>query len=390
MDVNGSPGTTLGYPVVGEVVRSYLPRSETFTYTQIRSLRRFRPVVLTWMIENDDEFDGVPVVRVTPDAPAPVRAARGVGARLAGARNAFDYRLANSARQQGCALLHAHFGWMGVASVYAQRRLSVPLVTTFHAADIISDRDDLRAGYPALFRQGTLFTAVGPRMAGLLADRGCPPERIRLVKLGIDIDRIRCVPRRPRPPLVLLQVARLTPKKGVALTLRAFAAARDELGASELWIVGDGPLRGELEQLADELGVAGSVKFLGTRDHQSTLELMTRAHVGLQPSLTAPSGDIEGTPTVLLEMQAAGLPIVATAHADTPSIVATPEDLVPENDVEALAGEIVRVAGLSGPVLESRIQRARRFVETEHALSRAREAIEQVYDEALRIGAPDG
>jgi colanic acid/amylovoran biosynthesis glycosyltransferase len=388
--MNQTARISASYPVVGEVVRSYLPRSETFTYTQIRSLRRFEPVVLAWMLENVGEFDGVPVVQVAPEALAPVRVVRGLRARLAGAPNAFDHRLVSNARRHGCSLLHAHFGWMGVASVYAQRRLSLPLVTTFHANDIVSDREDLRTGYPQLFSRGTLFTAVGPDMAGRLADRGCPPERIRLVKLGIDIDRIQCVPRGPRPPLVLLQVARLTPKKGVALTLRAFAAAQDELGASELWIVGDGPLRGELERLASELGIAGLVKFLGARDHESTLDLMTRAHVGVQPSLTAPDGDIEGTPTVLLEMQAAGLPIVATAHADTPSIVPTPEDLVPENDVDSLAAEVVRVAGLSGAALEQRVRAARRFVEAEHGLDRARETIERVYDEALRAGAADG
>jgi colanic acid/amylovoran biosynthesis glycosyltransferase len=385
-------------PVAAHVVRSYLPRSETFTYTQIRSLRRYRAAVCAWLLEDPEAFPWDPVIEVAPDAPLAVRSARHLRARAAGAANAFEHRLAGVSQAAGARVLHAHFGWMGIASLYASRRLRLPLVTTFHANDIVARRDDLDRGYPSLFAGGTLFTAVGPTMAHLLQQRGAPADRIRVVKLGIDLERVRFAPAAEDSPPVLLQVGRLVAKKGVETSLRAFARARPLLGSGsggsggsgsgELWIVGDGPLRGQLERLAADLGVADGVRFLGALDHGSTLGLMRRAHIGLQPSVTAPDGDIEGTPTVLLEMQAAGVPVIASTHADIPAIVAHPQDLVAEADPEALAEAIVRLASLTASERRRRALAARRFVESEHSLAAAATAIERAYDEAVTIGGP--
>jgi glycosyltransferase involved in cell wall biosynthesis len=370
---------------VGEVTRSFLPLSETFTYTQIMSLRRFVPVVLTWLIEGNGNFPGVPVVEVAPAANVVQRVARYALARRDGAANAFEHRLQSAAGEHQCQILHAHFGWMGVASLHAQRHLGVPLVTTFHAQDIVTSRPDLAQRYPELFARGTLFTAVGPGMARRLAERGCPADRIRVVKLGLDLERLACHERPVDGEVVFLQVGRLVEKKGAEVSLRSFAAIHDELGQAELWLVGDGPLRGRLERLAAELGVARHVRFHGALSHSQSLSLMREAHIGLQPSLTDPGGDIEGTPTVLLEMQAVGLPVVATSHSDIPAIVADPEDLVPEADVDALAEAMLRTARQSPGERRRRIGEARRFVEAHHSLASSRAAIEAVYDEAMAL-----
>jgi glycosyltransferase involved in cell wall biosynthesis len=369
--------------LVGHVVRSYLPRSETFTYTQIRSLTRYRSRVFALRRENADEFPGVEVVSLPAPAGVVGRACRLAIARARGARTPFEYRLAGAASD--CAVLHAHFGWMGIASVYAQRRLGIPLVTTFHANDIAADRADLARGYPALFATGTLFTAVGPGMAQRLAARGCPGDRIRVVKLGIDASRIQLAPETRAGPLVVLQVARLTEKKGIAVTLQAFARLQRELPGSECWIVGEGIERARLEALAASLQIAGRVRFLGALSHEATLALMADATVGVQASVTAGDGDIEGTPTVLLEMQAAGLPIVASAHADIPTIVADPSRLVPEGSVDALADALLAVARLSGDERRRRGLEGRAFVEREHGLAATARQIEAVYDESIEL-----
>ena len=61
----------------------------------------------------------------------------------------------------------------------------------------------------------------------------------------------------------MAQIGRLVEKKGVDLSIRAFASARTQLGDAELWILGDGGLRPVLEQLASSLGVGDAVRFLG-------------------------------------------------------------------------------------------------------------------------------
>jgi glycosyltransferase involved in cell wall biosynthesis len=374
--------------VAGHAVRRFLPRSETFTYTQIGSLSRYRSVVFALGMENETEFPGLDVRDVAARGSFAWRSLAHLRARALGAPTSSAYRLEREARTANCALLHAHFGWMGIASLYAARRLRLPLVTTFHARDITSRREDLVQGYPRLFATGTLFTAVGPGMARLLAARGCPEDRIRIVKLGVELSPALVSARRERRSFAVLQVARLTQKKGVELTLRAFASVREMLPASELWIVGDGEDRTRLVSLAQALGLESSVTFFGALPHARTLDLMHRASLGVQPSVTAADGDMEGTPTVILEMQAAALPIVASDHADIRTIVPEPADLIREGSVDELASAILSHARLDDDARARVGERGRAFVRRAHSLRATAAAIETVYDEAIELGGP--
>jgi colanic acid/amylovoran biosynthesis glycosyltransferase len=225
-------------------------------------------------------------------------------------------------------------------------------------------------------------------MARRLADLGCPESRIRLVRIGLDLAEFPFDPPRPTRPLVVLQTCRFVEKKGVDLTIRAFAAARRDLGASELWLVGDGVLRPELEALARRLGVHGSVRFLGMLAGPEYRRVVRRAHIGIQPSRTAADGQTEGgAPTVLLELQAVGIPVVATRHADIPAVVPEPGELAEEEDVDGLAEALVRVASRTPRERRIHAERGRSLVETMHDARVIAGEIEAIYDEALG-GAP--
>jgi colanic acid/amylovoran biosynthesis glycosyltransferase len=221
-------------------------------------------------------------------------------------------------------------------------------------------------------------------MARSLEDLGCPPGKVRIVKIGIDLEQL---PFRPRPraqPLIILQIARFVEKKGVDLSIRAYAAARPEIGSSELWLIGDGALASDLRSLSESLGVSSSTRFFGMLSHAECQQLIDRAHVCIQPSRTASNGDTEGgAPTVLIEMQAAGIPVVATKHADIPAVVAEPDALVDEEDVAGLAQELTRLARLPEGEWSSLVLKGRRLVEREHDARRVAERICQFYSEAL-------
>jgi glycosyltransferase involved in cell wall biosynthesis len=100
---------------------------------------------------------------------------------------------------------------------------------------------------------------------------------------------------------VALAIGRLHANKGFALLLEALAATRE----ARLEIAGDGPLRGELEQQAHDLGLSGRVRFLGWRDDVPSL--LARADVVVCPSLHEPLGN------VVIEAWSAGVPVIATA-----------------------------------------------------------------------------
>jgi colanic acid/amylovoran biosynthesis glycosyltransferase len=372
------PGTR---DVVGHTLLTYLPRSCTFVHTTIRFQRGFRPVVLAAHTENVNEFPADELYRLARPSSFARRAARRLWAGVHGFEHTYDHGLARAARRSRCALLHAHFGWAGCAALPARRRLGIPLVTTFYGHDLSDSRG---LDYARLFSDSTLVVCEGPAMHQHLVELHCPASRIRTVPIGLDLAQFPFAARTRSRPLVLLQTCRFVEKKGVDLSLRAFAAARQRLGPSELWLVGDGELRTELASLADRLGVSRDVRFLGMLSHAQYREAARRAHICLQPSRTASTGDTEGgAPTVILEMQAIGVPVVSTRHADIPFVVAEPERLVAEEDVDALADALVRLSNADEDEWAAAALHARSFVEARHDARVVAGELEGVYREAI-------
>jgi glycosyltransferase involved in cell wall biosynthesis len=136
---------------------------------------------------------------------------------------------------------------------------------------------------------------------------------------------------------VLGCVANLTPKKDHAGLLEAFAEVRRTLPGATLILVGTGPLDAELRERARGLGVAGSVRFLGSRD--DVLDLLPALDVFVLGSR------FEGLPVSLLEAMAAGVAVVATQVGGIPEVVTDGVHglTVPAGDPVALATALARV-----------------------------------------------
>jgi glycosyltransferase involved in cell wall biosynthesis len=156
-----------------------------------------------------------------------------------------------------------------------------------------------------------------------------------------------------------------------------------DVAEARLVVLGDGPLRAELEALADELA-PGRVDFRGFVPHDAVLEALAEARVLAAPSVTAQSGDAEGLPISVLEGMSAGLPVVATRHAGIPEAVDHDRTglLVDEHDVGSLA------AALEHYLLDE--SAAERAGSAGAAEARARfdlraqtEELERLYDEVI-------
>jgi glycosyltransferase involved in cell wall biosynthesis len=369
---------------IAHVLTDFLPASETFVYTQLQAQSELEQAVFTRRRSNASLF---PFTPVSVDAVGRYASAfvRHVPASIR-LGDPYPRRLESRLRTFQPDLIHAHFGWAAVDALLSSSELATPLIAAFHGADVYAPESavpGMPGSYEELFATGMLFTCVGPNAAAALADRGCPADRIRLVPVGIDLAQFRFAPAPRRGPLVLLQVGRLVPKKGSDLAIRAFARAQPALGSSELWIVGDGPQRRPLAGLAAELGIADHVTFWGAQPPTEVRRLMGKAHIGLQPSRVAADGDREGTPTVILEMEASGVDVVATRHSDIPFIVPRPGDLVDEGDVAGLADELARRVEASTSVREARLAEARAFVESRHDATRIAAQLGEVYTEAV-------
>jgi glycosyltransferase involved in cell wall biosynthesis len=151
-----------------------------------------------------------------------------------------------------------------------------------------------------------------------------------------------------------------------------------------LVIVGDGPLRKKLVRKVSSYGLQDRVIFLGVRPHQEVLDLMQKAIVLVQPSVTARTGDSEGLGSVFLEAAASGIPVIGTHHGGIPEAVVDGVTgfLVPERDADALAEKLLVL--LSDKSLREEMGRAgRKMVEDKFDMRRQTEKLEKIYEGLL-------
>jgi glycosyltransferase involved in cell wall biosynthesis len=144
---------------------------------------------------------------------------------------------------------------------------------------------------------------------------------------------------------LILSVGRLVPKKGLNDLISACQLLKARGVKYRCAIVGEGPLRGELESQISKLGLEGTVTLLGAMAHDRLVALYGQASVfALSPQVMA-DGDRDGIPNVLAEAMAAGLPVVSTRVSGIPELV---EDgrtglLVGPKDPAALADAVERL-----------------------------------------------
>lgn len=238
------------------------------------------------------------------------------------------YRWAHRRRP---AVIHAHwFIPQGMVAVIVGALLKVPVVITSHGGDIYGLRGRvwvlLRR---ALASRAAAVTVVSQDMVASLPEvRSRKGDRPRVMPMGVDTDSFK-----PEPPdeelrgrlsirgPCLLFVGRLAEKKGVRYLLEAMPEVLRHSPECTLVIVGDGPLRGELQSLAGELGITGNVRFVGGVAHQQLPPYYATADIFVGPSVVAQSGDTEAFGVVFAEAMAAGRPVVATSVGGVGDIV---------------------------------------------------------------------
>jgi glycosyltransferase involved in cell wall biosynthesis len=152
----------------------------------------------------------------------------------------------------------------------------------------------------------TIAIGVTRESCAALKHLGAPrvEQMPQLALTDEDLAQFAALPNPPAGPLRAICVGRHVHWKGFYLAIRAFAEFAKNNSAAELWIVNDGPFRGELEKTAAQTGVAGRVKFLGTLPKYSdVLARLGQSHVLLHPALH------EGFGNVCMEAMAAGRPV---------------------------------------------------------------------------------
>ena len=222
-------------------------------------------------------------------------------------------------------LIDAHFYYpTGVAALLLGQWLDRPVVITARGSDI----NDYPHRYPlvrrmiaATARRAAASIAVSGALGQQLVALGAPPERVHVLRNGVDLDAFRPLDRakaRRRLGLqdgpLLASIGHLIERKGHHLAIEALTA----LEGYRLVVVGEGPDRAGLAALATRLGVAERVRFLGEIAHTDLAQVYSAA------DLLVLASSREGWANVLLEAMACGTPVVAAAVEGVGELVTSP------------------------------------------------------------------
>jgi glycosyltransferase involved in cell wall biosynthesis len=309
--------------------------------------------------------------RIVPPMPEGLRGAARIG------------RMARLLRQDRPDIFHAHLTWpfackWALAAASAARTpVIVATAQLFGEVDLDASR---RTQAWLLGRQFDRVIAVSQDTHDRLhRELGWPLERLTVIPNAVDVERYRERGGADRSSLddstgrpVVLVPARLEPQKGHRYLLEA---AR-ELPGVRFACAGSGSLTAELTEIAERLGVADRVAFLGYRD--DIADLLSGCDLVVLPSLD------EGLPLALIEASAAGVPVVATDVGGTGELVVAEKTglLVAPRDPRALAQAVARL--IADPALARRLgaagrQRARQHFSTDSMV----EAVEGEYRRLL-------
>lgn len=275
-------------------------------------------------------------------------------------------------------IVHARSRVPAWVAYFACRATRVPFITTCH-------------GYYSKH----LFSAVmgwaklvivPSRIIGhhMVEDFGVPAESIRCIPRSVDLRKFN-IPRdeSPKKSPVIAMVGRITPLKGHEYFLRAMARVVRQMPYAKIWIVGDAPAEKEsykegLLSLTKQLGLANCVEFLGNR--KDIPQLLSQVDVLVLSTVTQ-----ESFGRVILEAQAAGVPVVATRVGGVVDLIddGATGILVASKQPDEMAQAVLRILGDSA-LAKSMVVHARQKILENYTLDHMAGQTLAVYHELLQ------
>jgi glycosyltransferase involved in cell wall biosynthesis len=251
-------------------------------------------------------------------------------------------------REAGVTHVHAHFATHPALAAFIVHRLTgIPFSFTAHGSDLHVDRRMLDAKVEA-----ARFAVAVSEFNREVIVRECGEhvrDKVHVVHCGVDPDVFAPPARAARPadhPFRVVCVASFEEVKGHKYLVEALRLLHDDGVDLECHLVGDGPLRGDIEARVTTARLGGVVVFHGGLPRPGVVRLLGEADAAVLASHPTREGKREGIPVALMEAMACGVPVVATSISGIPELVRHEESgiLVPSGDVTALARALGRLA----------------------------------------------
>lgn len=260
--------------------------------------------------------------------------------------------------------VHAHFASHPAAAAFIIHRLAgIPYSFTAHGSDLHRDRHMLREKVA----EAAFVAAISEYNKELIISecRGKYREKVKVVHCGVDIEVFRARSHetpyeKGENPFMILCVGTLHEVKGQPYLVEACRFLQERGHNFECHFVGDGPDRKSLDELVEQAGLSGRVRFHGRLTRDEIARLLVDADVLTVPSVPTRDGRREGIPVVLMEAMGSGVPVIASNLSGIPELVNDQQSglLVPPRDARSLADALERY--IQDPALRRRFGNAGR------------------------------
>lgn len=278
-------------------------------------------------------------------------------------------------------LIHAHAALpCGEAALKIAAERNIPCVVSVHGLDVFAERQCGRwLGGTAkrlsvdVYRQAKKIVCISERVRQQLPDD--LGAKAAVIYNGVDETLFSPAPG-SSSSFRVLSVGNLIPIKDHALLLRAFAQVQKTLPHSELEIIGEGPERVQLEELARALGIHARVPFRGRKDRRAVAQAMQNCAVFALPSR------YEGLGCVYLEAMACGKPVIGCAGQGIEEIIQDGRNgmLIPAGDEIALSERLLALLE-DGPMRQRLGVAARETILQSHTLEHQASKLADIYQE---------
>lgn len=286
---------------------------------------------------------------------------------------------AGVARRLGVTHCHAHWATYPALAVRTIRALTgIPYTFTTHAHDLFLPNPYLTDNLSAAHKVVT----ISEYNRRFLMNAGTPAEKIAVVPCGLDF-REFAAHIAPTPAAgAIVSIGRLDPIKGFTYLIEACRLLAERGAPFSCEIIGEGPLRPQLEQQIRASGLESQVRLLGALSQKQVRDILMRSEIFVLPSVRTEDGNQDGIPVALMEAMALGLPVISTAVSGIPELVRDGDSgmLAPPKDAVALAEAIAHL--LTDMELRQRlVERGRACVQERHDIVRSAAQLHSVFAE---------
>ena len=241
---------------------------------------------------------------------------------------AMMYSLVQLIRKTRPDIIHAH--WVlpqGIIALFTKIIFNIPVVITTHGSDVFGLRSKtLQKIKQYVLRHCDVWTSNTSATVDAIVEKRSASAQI--IPMGVNCKQFSSGIRDkfrvgiPSDEMIILFVGRLVESKGVDDLIKAYSLLPGDLKRStNLWIIGDGKMKSELEDLAHSPDGNNRIEFLGTMPNDLLPDYFAAADLFVGPSVVTESGPAEGQGIVFLEAFAARLCVVATRVGGIPEVI---------------------------------------------------------------------